>query len=88
MSKLIPIQVVVSGATPFPIDMLRYDGCFPLSEGDSNLIINSMKDDSIRRFVILMRPHGFKSWKPSYAKWKYYGWEVVETREKKGYPNE
>jgi hypothetical protein len=85
MAKLIPIQITVRGTVPFPLDMLRYDGCFPLSEGDSKLIENSIyyEDLNISRTIILLRPHGYKHWTPSYAKWKSYRWEVIETRERK-----
>lgn len=84
--KQVPIQISVVGSGPFPIDMLRYDGCFPLSEADSTLISRSIESPiGVHRKikVALLRPHGYKHWTPTYKRWKSYGWDVTETIERK-----
>lgn len=81
--KLMPIQITVRGSGEFPIDMLRYDGCFPLSEGDARLIRDSFDGFAKKRTVVLLRPHGYKHWQPSFKRWKSFGWEVVEAVERK-----
>lgn len=82
--KLLPIQISVTGSNPFPIDMLRYDGCYPLSEGDANLIRSSLEEGLTKRTtIVLLKPNGYQHWTPNYKRWKSYGWEVVETIERK-----
>lgn len=91
--KLIPIKISVTGSGEFPIDMLRYDGCFPLSEGDSGLIESSYSHSiaspeagefpPIKIKVILLKPNGYKHWTPSYSRWKSFGWEVIECEKRK-----
>lgn len=86
MPKLAPFKLSVVGSGEFPIDMLRYDGCFPLSEGDSALISKSLRIcPSEKTTVVLLKPNGYKHWTPNYARWKSYGWEVIECEERKDY---
>lgn len=84
-SKLIPIKISVCGSGEFPIDMLRYDGCFPLSEEDSNLITLTLRTERKWRptKIVLLKPNGYKHWIPSYTRWKSFGWEVIESEERK-----
>lgn len=85
MGKLAPFKISVSGSGEFPIDMLRFDGCFPLSEGDSNLISSSLRAGyvNVKTKVVLLKPNGYKHWSPSYSKWKSAGREIVECEERK-----
>lgn len=56
----------------FPIDMLRYDSCYPVSETDSNEIINSLNPmiDSRERKVLVAR-----LWDSSQGAWSLSRWE-------------
>jgi hypothetical protein len=63
----------VIGSGQFPIDMLRQDQCFPLSDIDSNLIINSFSENKERSIKIMKLNDNF-----NYQKWKDHGWSLIE----------
>ena len=71
----------VSGTRHFPMDMLRYDGCWPsMSEDASKLSFffeKDVNDDSFRS--ITLTSIGNKDWKPTTARWISFGWKVLET---------
>ena len=62
--------MVVEGVGRFPIDMLRYAGCWPAREVDSHAIMARG-----RRQVRLNVVAGQK---PNAERWESLGWEVVE----------
>lgn len=37
----------IEGKVPFPVDMLRYDNCIPLTEEDAHTITNSIERQGI-----------------------------------------
>lgn len=63
----------VCGVGRFPIDMLRYDACYPASEQDSAMI------DDIRepRVIELVAVHHSKAFTPTVARWGSFCWRVV-----------
>lgn len=68
----------------FPIDMLRYDSCFPLTEDDSHMIERAVRGDSDPRAPILLArrfadSYDAKDWRPSTDRWESFGWRI-ETR--------
>jgi hypothetical protein len=82
--------VIVSGRFVFPIDMLRYDDCRPLSETDSLQIARSMdsrctkytyeeerKLKTREPFEVSILHYGLKSWEPTVDRWKSFGWKVL-----------
>jgi hypothetical protein len=67
----------VEGNAEFPLDMLRVDACYPLSEADSYAIAQSVREG--RRegkgvFRIALRSHA-ASYTP--GRWLSFGWKVV-----------
>lgn len=62
----------VSGSSPFPIDMLRYDRCWPESESDSGSISATARNRPHgARFVTLTGHHP-----PTDGRWASFGWTV------------
>jgi hypothetical protein len=63
----------VEGATQFPIDMLRWDLCYPKTEEDSFMIaLNARhysKDTFYRVTLVSMK-------RPDIHQWRALGWEV------------
>lgn len=86
MAKIYKVEFVVKCARKvmfsFPIDMLRYDGCYPATESDSNKIIWSITDDgslSVNALEIkLVRAGAEKNWWPTGDRWQSFGWYVVD----------
>lgn len=68
----------VTGTTPFPIDMLRYDNCRPLHEVDSHVIEETINGtgDYKRRVVNVRTINSDRSWNPTVGRWKSLGWHV------------
>ena len=65
------IEFEVEGKGEFPLDMLRYDRCWPAHELDSNLI-GSVVHAQLKRVVGLV---GLKL--PTEARWASFGWRVI-----------
>lgn len=63
------ITFVVTGRSAFPIDMFRYDRCWPATEADSVALVSSA---SIRTITL----KGLKE--PSLARWASFGWKVLD----------
>lgn len=67
----------------FPIDMLRYDSCFPDSEADSARIVNTnyqkrnLDDKDLDKFKIKLIHVGDKQWKPTDGRWESFGYRVT-----------
>ncbi len=87
--KIIPIIYTVRGTGPFPIDMLREDGSSPYSQQDSDRIEMSY-DEPVGNWanekhfqITLIKHNGYRHWTPNSAKWKSFGWEVINLEEKR-----
>jgi hypothetical protein len=65
------LTFAVEGEGDFPIDMLRYDKCWPATERDSHVI--AYKN---RRTVELRSLTGSTD-----RRWASFGWRVVDARE-------
>ena len=72
-------KFTVRGGGPFPIDMLRYDGCHPASESDSARIENS--DGRGQRDVTLVGHTDPDRTYPSRERWESFTWKVVKVHE-------
>ena len=66
------VKFTVKGAGEFPIDMLRYDSCYPLSQED----VNKFWWDEVRE-VTLISVKRCKSG-PTEGRWNSFGWKVIE----------
>jgi hypothetical protein len=79
LTTLLPINrkatsITVEGMGAFPIDMLRYDACYPASERDAATIITSFEGAPIVSRVRLTL-----SFKGRYTpdRWRSFLWNVV-----------
>lgn len=70
-------RITVTGASPFPVDMLRHGQAWPAEEADSSLIAATLRPSLVERserfevhLVALKTPEG--------ARWASFGWRVEE----------
>lgn len=66
-------RFVVSGTTPFPIDMLRYDECWPSTSGDVAAIVTDRHRDNgpLRIELVGIKP-------PTIGRWRSFSWTVED----------
>lgn len=69
------IRFTVEGKGYFPVDMLRYDSCFPSNQSSVTRLGNSPES----REVYLARVTNRKQWTPTYDRWRSFGWIVTHT---------
>ncbi len=77
-SRAYMTEFEVSGRGPFPIDMLRYDGCHP-ARPDDVLTMHDTFDhgDTLSERVVRLRHVGVtKGWIPDTGRWQSFGWPV------------
>jgi hypothetical protein len=66
------MEFTVTGRFPFPIDMLRYDRCYPATEKDSSLMVGALSGSrEITLRLVTDRPAG-----PTEARWNSFMWHV------------
>ncbi len=66
----------VEGRSDFPVDMLRYDNCYPDTSEDA---VNMLSDEPEPRQVKLRRLVFNKTQMPTEGRWSSFGWKVVKT---------
>jgi hypothetical protein len=76
--KVYFFRVRVQGRVPFPMDMLRYDRCFPASEGESYKIFSTIKRENdgpvlVELVAVSVRP----DWAPTDMRWASFSWRVI-----------
>jgi hypothetical protein len=86
MAKVTVWRFIVSGVTPFPLDMLRYDACYPV-EQDSVAEIESSRDSQDRaarrlenwnkQYRVMLCSHVNS---PTDARWSSFGWRVLDVK--------
>jgi len=72
--------VIVRGQLPFPVDMLRYDGLAP-ADSDAVTAIESDPSgisDNLTVTVRLCRTVSSSRTTPTLARWRSFGWEVLD----------
>lgn len=74
-----------SRASIFPIDMLRYDACFPTDEGECYEIARSQhagwSPEEAKREVFavtLVHYDSSSRWEPTAGRWQSFGWKVAD----------
>ena len=67
------IQFSVEGRGEFPLDMLRYDCCWPAT-GDDVANLDNWRDASRRVTFNSQKANG----KPTDGRWASFGWSVVK----------
>jgi len=80
------IDFVVAGRGDFPMDMLRYDECWPQDTSDASLIARSLyegvnADGRLGEWVIRLRRFSEHKIGPTVARWESFGWKVTEINE-------
>jgi hypothetical protein len=69
-----------TGSGEFPVDMLRYDGCYPRTTEDAcNLKLGEF-DRKERRTVELVMVVDSKDRVPTERRWASFGWAVSDMR--------
>jgi len=71
-------QATVAGMGEFPIDMLRYDSCYPHSESDSGAIVRTQPfnaDRAARGTEIVVE--GYAVHGPTEGRWASFMWHVI-----------
>jgi hypothetical protein len=71
--KLYIHRFTVSGHMSFPLDMLRYDTCFPRATSD----VDAMERNGERRTVVLEALGKSFFWEPTFERWLSFGWTVL-----------
>ncbi|HTE37507.1 MAG TPA: hypothetical protein VK634_19765 [Reyranella sp.] len=74
-TKLYSIKFVVEGRGQFPIDMLRYDQCYPDSQDDSAAIGDGYVGSTRR--AVLCTDNVNMNWQPNVARWASFNWRVL-----------
>jgi hypothetical protein len=88
MAKFFDFKIVVEGRGPFPLDMLRYDRCYPRSEADANRAQDEERVTERRRIELTHREPGSpdgrgRHWMPEIGRWESFGWPVISLEEVK-----
>lgn len=76
MPNTVHCEFTVEGHGRFPVDMLRYDCCFPLSGDDAeNIIAHSAEESehSLRKVRLVSNT----LWRPTVDRWSSFGWVVL-----------
>ena len=74
------VRHTASWSKRFPIDMLRYDTCWPARQEDASEISLSLSvrdTTELELKAIELRTEAPKAWKPTAARWQSFGWEVI-----------
>lgn len=68
----------VSGKYSFPLDMLRYDCCFPARSEDASMILRTQESDFFQSnpVIRLVKYHETKVPILTDARWNSFGWSV------------
>lgn len=67
----------VKGNARFPVDMLRYDQCWPTSQDDILIAFGPLAT----RIVRLTHWDKRKDWKPEEGRWESFQWPVLRKEE-------
>ena len=72
-------EFVVEGNVAFPIDMLRYDACYPADETSAIAIHSTMCDDDPAPIRIsLKQRHHLKFPRITGGRWESMGWRIYD----------
>jgi hypothetical protein len=69
----------------FPLDMLRYDCCWPRNSEDASSINLTFSEryQAEKAAVVELSCEYHKDWKPTAKRWESFGWEVIEHSNKR-----
>jgi hypothetical protein len=70
------LEVEVEGRGPFPIDMLRYDGCYPVREAEDSYHGVGLREPECYEGVRRVRLYTVRE-RLTVDRWRSFGWKVV-----------
>lgn len=72
-------KFTVAGHGQFPMDMLRYDSCFPHSPDDVRGLESPTPGTAGSRAPreVTLIHHDHRSWLPTEGRWNSFGWRVL-----------
>jgi hypothetical protein len=76
-----PTRFSVEGTYPFPVDMLRYDMCWPASTEDAVQMAEAlafgrrMRGDTKRIRKVTLKTQALSA--PTTGRWESFGWKIV-----------
>jgi hypothetical protein len=76
MAKQFRTEFQVEGGGSFPLDMLRYDSCWPKTQQDV-AIMDAFPGTSGKRTVTLVSASLRVSYVPTADRWASFSWSVV-----------
>lgn len=75
------IRFAVEGSGPLPVDMLRWDGCYP---GDvdavRDMVVESIQFPAKKVTIRLVHVCSDRKWTPAAERWQSFGWRVVQVQ--------
>ena len=76
--KVFVHRLIVSGSGQFPVDMLRYDSCYPADTESAVAMISDHRDQNyLDMRDIELTSLSEKGWTPTVGRWNSFGWSVV-----------
>ena len=60
----------------FPVDMLRYDACYPAGEGESAKTVRALEYEDVGEVELVGHSDQPHARYPTRARWESFGWEV------------
>lgn len=76
-------EFTVTGTGAFPVDMLRYDGCYPATTEDALSLVMDRADPKYREprtIRLRSRGEGRKGSEPTTGRWSSFMWRVSDVR--------
>lgn len=81
-------RITVAGRVAFPVDMMRYDRCYPAGESESYKIAASVRHDGDAYHkepdgtikVVLVACSRNPIFNPTVGRWQSFGWQVLDCR--------
>jgi hypothetical protein len=72
-------RATVTGNTEFPLDMLRYDACYPATSMDVVILKESIEYDlADGPYTVVLNGGILYQLGPNKARWESFGWTVKE----------
>lgn len=71
----------VAGSGIFPIDMLRYDSCYPVDTESANAINDSIDQETRFKGTRSFRLRGELPFGPTIGRWNSFGFNVSDVEE-------
>ena len=71
------VKFTVTGVGPFPVDMMRFEECWPEGIADANAIERSFTEGAGRVQVRLCCEQTAAMSRPTAKRWESFNWRVV-----------